>query len=855
MKKITRNIILTLLTCATVLGGCAPAQNGNSGGSGDGGTSVEFKNAKLSDVEIWGALATEKVLQDVLAEDVPDLYVKRSANIDLTALPGEVEGYQIIMTTGDSRVNAYDIALSDLTSGENKLLKENIQVLHEKYLYVGSPKEYYTTIGYYPDAVVPFENIKQHGENVIEPNNNQGLYINFTIPEDQPAGVYTGTIKLTIGGESTEIPVSIKVGNVGITSETHVKSVFLNTGFYHRAELDTMNEMYDKYQKFLFKYRCGVGPLLHKTVVGLESEIEIYADYALEYSQLKECPSFTIPVPTLSGVNTWEYDGHTYQVKFLYDLNTIQKYLTAIAYKGIENNVDTLKKAVLYGYDEPELNGITADQVRCGANVIKVAKQNVAQALRADTTIENTEMMEQIIQSMMDIPHIVTQNIFREKYDLEKVDFVYCPEFNCVDNENLVAQFRMEEDNEIWWYGCINPRYPYPTYHIDDTLVSARLLSWMQADYGIDGNVYWSTTFLTGPANGVAGNAYPFADDYYEFNPYLGANGEGVLLYPGKKYGIDGPVSCMRMEAIRDGLEEYEFIYKLNELYKESALKYGVELDPAKTLGRLYDDMYSGTRVACSEENFELNRARLISLLCLNETEADICVADIRDDSGKTYVDVIAKNGYTLNSNAQVFSQKNVDGGIMYTYAIEPGQLSKFELSYDTYKFDFTINSSAQNFDAEHFFDGQIREHKVGVTQSLVDASTVVEGLTGKMIKLDFEADDGADSQIIHISDKKSIMKIDKTCDKFTIKIYNPSNETISCNLLIEYSGDPGIYNELKRGINIEPGMNDITLTNIAGYNWSKVKNFKTIRLTFGDQSAVDPARTLYFVDFTIYKV
>ena len=41
---------------------------------------------------------------------------------------------------------------------------------------------------------------------------------------------------------------------------------------------------------------------------------------------------------------------------------------------------------------------------------------------------------------------------------------------------------------DAWWYGCVGPRPPYPTYHLDDDLISPRILSWMQYDYRCDGN-------------------------------------------------------------------------------------------------------------------------------------------------------------------------------------------------------------------------------------------------------------------------------------------------------------------------------------------------------------------------------
>ena len=34
----------------------------------------------------------------------------------------------------------------------------------------------------------------------------------------------------------------------------------------------------------------------------------------------------------------------------------------------------------------------------------------------------------------------------------------------------------------------------------------------------------------------------------------------GYLVYPGKEYKIDGPVSCIRTEIARDGIEDFEYL-------------------------------------------------------------------------------------------------------------------------------------------------------------------------------------------------------------------------------------------------------------------------------------------------------
>jgi hypothetical protein len=43
-------------------------------------------------------------------------------------------------------------------------------------------------------------------------------------------------------------------------------------------------------------------------------------------------------------------------------------------------------------------------------------------------------------------------------------------------------------------------------------------------------------------------------------------DGDGFLTYPGKPVGVDGPASTIRLEQIRQGLEDYEALALLSEL-------------------------------------------------------------------------------------------------------------------------------------------------------------------------------------------------------------------------------------------------------------------------------------------------
>lgn len=97
------------------------------------------------------------------------------------------------------------------------------------------------------------------------------------------------------------------------------------------------------------------------------------------------------------------------------------------------------------------------------------------------------------------------------------------------------------------------------------------MLLWQNYLYQVSGLLYWCTNYW----DATAGSKEPWVDQatIKNINPWL--YGDGSLLYPGKKVGIEGPVSSVRLEIIRDGLEDYKYLWLLEQKAgRESVLQY-----------------------------------------------------------------------------------------------------------------------------------------------------------------------------------------------------------------------------------------------------------------------------------------
>ncbi len=820
--------------------------------------------AKLSDVEFWATYSTEKIFQDVVG-----VYeeVKLSPRLDVAAVRGEEEAMQLIMTTGDKPVRAFNVIKSDLIDENGNVFSKNdFTVYLQKYIYVSGGNEYYTDAAYYPDCLVPFENAKKLNENTISAENNQGLYISFDIPYEQVASTYTGNIEVVIEGETRKVPVSLRVVNAEISKETHMTSVFLNEWDFHRGELDSTEEMFDAYNRTLFDYRLGCN-----SVVLAYKDVEYYAQKVCEYAKLPECAGYNIPYVFMNCKGKgYKLNGRELTLPNAYNPDLMQKYMLAIAYEGLEQSVDPFKKAVIYGYDEPSQNFEisypnidVADALKEWAYIVKQCKNIVIEQLRADDAIKNQELLETIIESLVAVPHVITESKRpNTEIDFENEDIVYAPLFNFVSTDAARDKFRISEDNQLWWYGCNAPTYPYPTYHIDDTVLSARVLSWMQADYDVAGNLYWSTDAYRGVS--TVGTAM-FLENYYDHS-YRGSElGEGFLFYPGARYGVYGPLPSVRIEQIRDGIEEYEMIYALGEVYKTVSDELEVEFNEDNIMGYLYDTMYNGTKVNVNSRTFAYQRNSLLDLIELAQSDARVCIMDVSATLGSYEFKIYVDNGYTLKQNGEeVLTKRALGNGFVYT--INTKLSSNYELDFtidvdgETLGFKLELGVSAQGYDAQYAFDNAVissRKSNVNASKvetSLIDAITVNSNASAdeKYVQISVGKANDALLKSEFVLKDSAIKAIDGTCKKFTIRLYNSSSEKIVAGLSIKYGNNLRLYSQYST-FELNSGENVVVISGLDTFKWRQLKHIEEIKIELGQPG--DPARDcIYFMDMTIYK-
>jgi hypothetical protein len=120
-----------------------------------------------------------------------------------------------------------------------------------------------------------------------------------------------------------------------------------------------------------------------------------------------------------------------------------------------------------------------------------------------------------------------------------------------------------------WWCVAGGPPHPYRTNFIAYPAIDHRILHWMNWKYGVTGVLYWSTMYWQD-------NPWTMPMSYTPDRTGKWGNGDGHLLYPAQRdkassYIKSGPVDSIRWEMIREGVEDYDYLYMLKEAVEKAS--------------------------------------------------------------------------------------------------------------------------------------------------------------------------------------------------------------------------------------------------------------------------------------------
>ncbi len=120
--------------------------------------------------------------------------------------------------------------------------------------------------------------------------------------------------------------------------------------------------------------------------------------------------------------------------------------------------------------------------------------------------------------------------------------------------------------NQQWWsYVCCGPGSPHPNLFMDMSGFQHRAVMWRVWKEGGKGFLYWAVNSYDFDGSDGKGSAVRIREGL--------PVGDGVLVYPGDMFGVEGVVASVRLERWRDGAEDYEYLKAYQDkLGREAAI-------------------------------------------------------------------------------------------------------------------------------------------------------------------------------------------------------------------------------------------------------------------------------------------
>jgi hypothetical protein len=502
-----------------------------------GGTVVEFNesnNRTAAGLQVVGSTTSGLTVWvvDSLTRVQPTDPPGTTKAASIKAARNEYEAFQVIIRAPPGQaLSNVNVVASDLV-GPGIIPARNVVLYREHYVEVKtpSPGSPYPP-GWWPDALVPFVN-PETGQPLtgrirsapfdVSPGRNQPIWVEVYVGEGTAAGRYEGTLLITENGApARSVPTTLTVWPFTLPKRATLRSTF--GALWDVAKLHNVRPDSTAYQRIARRYYESL--LAHRlnpaqpedTIprVTLDGTVDTSASHAAMVYYMDTLGANTWQLPLGPGLGS-DLLGADRPAALKY-LRSLHDYLAQHGWAD---------RAYISMVDEPETLE-HYDWVREYAALVHEAHPNLKFLVTEQPTPD--------------------QPSFGTLYG--SVD-IWVPALRNFDLDAIRARQDLGED--AWSYTSLWQCDDCPTWLLDYPLMDYRITPWLSWTLRLSGLLYWTTTYWPND---------PWIDPvgwYYA--------GDGILFYPGSVVGYDGPVASMRLKALRDGMEDSEYLGLLRTL-------------------------------------------------------------------------------------------------------------------------------------------------------------------------------------------------------------------------------------------------------------------------------------------------
>jgi len=492
-------------------------------------------------LKVWTLAKTERVLRDRPAGAGRDVKIAAAKN--------EWESFQILVRS-TSPVKILALEPGDLKGPEKAVIAGKDARLfrqHQLELTIPTYRNKNFHPGWYPDPLIPFRHpvTRKPLEKArfqalpfdLPADQTHGFWVDSHVPADKPAGKYQGKYVLRAEGiKPIEVPVTLEVWDFELPRVVTIKTALgwppgRMRGYYaQRAKAGKEKEPEDWNA---VETQCAEMLTRH--------HVNCVPPSGLMVPQQQPDGSFAIPSENIAAFR-----------KFVdrYQVNALVAPHPRTVVKDPDAQRDRLV-AWLRAWDKAakELDRpyvLFYTYLRDEPNDEKAYKyvQKWGRAIKSADSALKVLVVEQTWSQS-------------EKWgNLYGAVDIWCPLFSLFKPESAAKRQALGET--VWTYTALCQLDPTPWWHIDFPLLNYRVPAWISWRYRIRGILYWGGMSFWRQVED------PWTDpktlDRRNKHKDCLYNGEGSIVYPGRAVGYDGIAPSLRLKALRDSFEDYEYL-------------------------------------------------------------------------------------------------------------------------------------------------------------------------------------------------------------------------------------------------------------------------------------------------------
>ena len=515
-------------------------------------------------IQVWAVPSIHKVRPtDPVQSDNP-VWSKKTRTVTLEGARNEHVPFQVIISAPpppsrhEKAISGLFVEVSDLISPSGKITRDKIKLFYEHVILCSAKSSPVGDTGFWPDALVPLTDPFSMASEFRTFVKNRAMWIDVIVPASASAGDYSGTISVSRDGKTMDqLTLLLKVYDFALPRETHlvtylnISKNWLQSMFEPRLSAEDLKGMFKEYYEFLYAHRMEPWfnePLRPGILEAQDGEIVVSFDEDLYNHYMNDLKTKRVLL---------EAEPDRLRPSERYPLfsdgfnRRIQAYLSQVA--------EYFKR---HGWEKRLVFNSPIDE------------PNTAQDF-ADTR----KWAGLVHDSAPGIPFLVTKSPVSRHAEWGTLAG-YANNFSIHGNDlndpavKKAIRDEQAKGGEMTWYISCDQAYPQPNYFIDAPAMDPVMVPWITWKYGMNGILYWALNYWPQTRD-------PWLNPVTYLSGFLCSggfvlNGEGSLLYPGHQVprytgqkSVIGPVSSIRFELLREGIEDYEYLWLLKSLGDE----------------------------------------------------------------------------------------------------------------------------------------------------------------------------------------------------------------------------------------------------------------------------------------------